>query len=107
MKESLFKSQIIPISLTVVVCVFLIFVLWLEITVLNIFTPSDIVLKVNWKDVLIGLTIYLKTSIDFALYIGRLMHKNTGWKSRVSIEIGTACGNALGTLAILLLWTFF
>ena len=34
-------------------------------------------------DILIGLTIYLKTSIDFAVYIGRLMAKYPGWKNRV------------------------
>lgn len=106
-KESLIKSQIIPISLTFVVCAFLIFVLRLEIGALNKFTANDILLRINWIDVLIGLAIYLKTSVDFAIYIGNLMSGNNGWKSRVAIEIGTAFGNAAGTMAILLIWTFF
>ena len=106
-KESFFKSQIIPLVLTVVVCSGLVFALWGEIHALNIFTSSDISLKVFWIDILIGLTIYLKTSIDFAIYIGNLMSKNSGWKSRVAIEIGTALGNAAGTMVILLVWTFF
>jgi 4-hydroxybenzoate polyprenyltransferase len=35
------------------------------------------------------------------------MYKNPGLKGRVGIEIGTALGNALGTMIILLIWTFF
>ncbi|MBI5229730.1 MAG: hypothetical protein HY981_00260 [Candidatus Magasanikbacteria bacterium] len=93
--------------LTVAVCVGLIGLLWVEIHALNVVTSSDIVLKVFWIDVVIGLTIYLKTSIDFVIYIGNLMSKNSGWKSRVAIEIGTALGNSAGTMAILLVWTFF
>lgn len=107
MKEFFFKSQVIPLFLTVVVCAGLIGALWGEIHVLNRFTSTDILLKVYGVDILIGLTIYLKTSIDFAIYIGNLMSKNSGWKSRVAIEIGTALGNAAGTMAILLVWTFF
>lgn len=107
MKESFFKSQIIPLALTVIVCAGLIFALWGEIHILNKFTPGDISLRIFWVDILIGLTIYLKTSIDFAIYIGNLMSKNNGWKSRVAIEIGTALGNAAGTMVILLVWTFF
>ncbi len=108
MKESLLKNQILPLALTVVVFGILVGILRLEIGLLNHATGSeDILTHVRWADVLVGLVIYLKTSIDFAIYIGRLMAKNTGWRSRVAIEIGTAFGNALGTLAILLIWTFF
>lgn len=107
MKESFLKSQVIPILLTVVVCAFLIIILWLEVIALNKFTVNDILLKINWIDILIGLTIYLKTSVDFAIYIGNLMSENNSWKSRVAIEIGTALGNAVGTMAILLVWAFF
>lgn len=93
--------------LTLVVCVVLVGVLWLEIFGLNQVTATDVILRIRWVDVLVGLTIYLKTSIDFAIFIGRLMSKNPSWKSRIAIEVGTALGNALGTMAILLVWTFF
>ncbi len=106
-KESVFKNQFIPIILTVVVCAVLIGVLWLEIHLLNLFTEVDVVLHVRWYDVLIGATIYIKTAIDFAIYIGNLMEKNRTWQSRIAIEIGTALGNALGTMGILLVWIFF
>jgi hypothetical protein len=56
---------------------------------------------------LLGLTIYLKTSVDFAIFIARLMEGNPGWRSRVAIEIGTAVGNAAGTIAVLAVWAFF
>lgn len=106
-KESFLKAQVIPLSLTVVAFVVLTAFLYLEIRILNHFTLEDIALKINPLDVVIGLTIYLKTAIDFAIFIGNLMHKNPGMKGRISIELGSALGNAAGTMAILLIWTFF
>jgi cadmium resistance protein CadD (predicted permease) len=107
MPDSLLKRQFLPLVLTIVVCAALVGFLWLEIVGLNQLTSTDILLQIHWVDVLVGLTIYLKTSIDFAIFIGLLMSKNASWKSRIAIEVGTALGNALGTMAILLVWTFF
>lgn len=101
------RDQAIALILTVLTCGALVGLLWGEIRLLNVFTSDDISLKIRWADVLIGMTIYLKTSIDFAIFIGRLMDKNKGLKGRIGIEIGTALGNAVGTMAILLIWTFF
>ena len=86
-----------------------VFVLWFEIVVLNRLVISREVIKVHLvlADILVGMTIYLKTSIDFAIFIGRLMSKFPGWKNRIMIEIGTALGNILGTLVILLIWDVF
>ncbi len=107
MPESFLQRQIIPLVLTVVVFAVLVALLFLEIVGLNHLTTTDILLKIRWWDILVGLTIYLKTSIDFAMYIGRLMDKYPTWKGRVAIEIGTAVGNAAGTMIILFVWTFF
>jgi hypothetical protein len=107
LESSLLARQIVPLVLTVVVFFALSGALFLEILILNRFTAEDILTGIRFIDILVGLTIYLKTSIDFAIYIGRLMNQNPGWKSRVAIEIGTALGNAAGTLAILAVWTFF
>lgn len=107
MKESFLKNQVIPVGLTFVTFAALTFVYYGLIRILNGFTSTDISLSLRWYDVLIGLTIYLKTSIDFAIFIGHLMSRNPGWKSRVSIEIGTAVGNTLGTMVVLIIWTFF
>jgi hypothetical protein len=35
------------------------------------------------------------------------MEKNKGLRGRIGIEIGTALGNAVGTMAILLIWSVF
>ncbi len=107
MKNKLLKEQALPLALTWLILLGLIAIYYLEIRFLNIFTKEQISTKINFADVLIGLTIYLKTSIDFAIFMGNLMKSNPGWKNRIAIEIGTALGNALGTLAILLLWDFF
>ncbi|MCA9323948.1 hypothetical protein KC992_02495 [Candidatus Saccharibacteria bacterium] len=106
-KNTNYRDQAVALSLTLMTCAVLVVLLWGEIHVLNRFTSEDIALKVRWADVLVGMTIYLKTAIDFAIFIGRLMEKNKGLKGRIGIEIGTALGNALGTMAILLVWTFF
>lgn len=107
MQKRIIQDQILPIILTVITAGLLVLLLFFEIHALNFFTETDIHLTVRWVDILIGLTIYLKTSIDFAIYIGNLMSQNPGWKSRIAIEIGTAVGNAAGTMIILMLWTFF
>ncbi|MEK7458348.1 MAG: hypothetical protein AAB612_02580, partial [Patescibacteria group bacterium] len=108
-KTRLFPDQILPLLLTGIVFFAVSILLYAEIYLLNrtVVSREHIVLHLRWSDILIGLTIYLKTSIDFAIYIGRLMAKYPGWKNRVMIEIGTAVGNALGTLAILVLWDLF
>jgi hypothetical protein len=106
-KGTFWQQQVLPIALTLVASTALIAVIYAQITFLNRFTTDDISLRVQLADILIGITVYLKTSIDFALFIGNLMRENTGWKNRISIELGTALGNALGTMAVLTLWTFF
>lgn len=107
MNISLFKDQFIPLSLTILSAAALTGILYLVILGLNFATATDIALRIRWVDVLIGMTIYLKTSIDFAIFIARLMDKYPGMKGRIGIEIGTAAGNALGTILILIIWTFF
>lgn len=108
-KEPLFPNQVIPLVLTGVVFTIGIGLLFVEILLLNHFVVAreSIIPQLRLGDILIGLTIYLKTSIDFAIFIGRLMNKFPGWKNRIAIEIGTALGNILGTLLILLIWDLF
>ncbi|MES2225234.1 MAG: hypothetical protein V4480_00305 [Patescibacteria group bacterium] len=106
-RGTLWQRQILPLLLALVVCVFLVALVYVQIRILNHFTTKDISLVVHFSDIIIGVTVYLKTSIDFALFLGNLMRTNGGWKNRISIEIGTALGNALGTMAVLLIWTLF
>jgi cadmium resistance protein CadD (predicted permease) len=107
-KEPLYPNQVIPLSLTLVVCAIGMCMLFVEVYLLNTFGQSGkIILQLRWQDILVGITIYLKTSIDFAIFIGRLMAQYPGWKNRIMIEIGTALGNIAGTIAILFLWNVF
>ncbi len=98
-------SQVIPLSLTVVVLAILLVTLRAAVAVFNLIPfATPIVLQIRLSDVLVGGTIYLKTAIDFAIFMGRLMSTNPGWKKRVAIEVGTAAGNAMGTILIIGLW---
>ncbi len=93
--------------MTVVTFLVLSALIYGEVLILNLFSVKDIVPHIRISDVLVGLTIYLKTSVDFAIFIGNLMAAYPGWKNRIAIEIGTALGNALGTMIVLALWNFF
>lgn len=106
-QKNIFFSQAIPLLLTVVIFMVLSGIIYLEIVFLNRFTSTDISTKILIADVLVGMTIYLKTSVDFAIFIGNLMTEYNRIRHRIAIEIGTAVGNALGTVAIILIWNFF
>lgn len=109
--KSLLFNQVFSIALAFIVFAFLCAFYYAQITFLNSvadnFGLEKILLQINWSDVLIGLTIYLKTSIDFALLISLLMNQYKGLKNRAIIEIGTALGNGIGTMAVLVVWFFF
>lgn len=102
-----FARSSVPIILTGIICLILAGMIRGEIFLMNRFIPEDILLKIRLQDVLIGITIYLKTSVDFAIFIGNLMAQFRGVKNRIMIEIGTALGNALGTMMILGIWNLF
>ncbi|HVZ67543.1 MAG TPA: hypothetical protein VG917_04745 [Patescibacteria group bacterium] len=102
------KEQVIPLLLTFVTFIVVCVIFYFFIHILNLLPSKEkIHPQIRIQDVLVGLTIYLKTSIDFAIFIGNLMRTNPGWKKRIAIEIGTAVGNALGTIVILIIWNFF
>jgi hypothetical protein len=106
--QNWFLTQLVPLLLTFVVFFACWAVLHGEIVVLNMFGNGEsIQLTLLWADILVGMTIYLKTSIDFAIFIGHLMRTHPGWKNRIAIECGTAAGNALGTFVILAIWNYF
>lgn len=102
------QNQLLPLVLTVLTFAGLVALLFLFLSLLNLFPIANkISLQLHPIDILVGLTIYLKTAIDFAIFIGNLMHTYPGVKNRIAIELGTAAGNALGTILILTIWTFF
>lgn len=66
-----------------------------------------VILDFRKREVIFGILIYLKTAIDFAIFMGNLMHTNPGWRKRIAIAFGTSIGNAFGTFLILIVWTLF
>ena len=107
-KSNLTFEQLIPIALTAVIFLSLWGLLFFVIRILNLLpNGAHIALNLRWADILVGAVIYLKTSVDFAVFMGRLQASNPGWQKRIAIEIGTALGNGLGTIGILILWVFF
>lgn len=100
-------SQFFPVAFALIVfgAISLLFLLW--ISIINLLPGEKIILEIRWEDVVVGLTIYLKTSVDFALVIALLMKNFPGLKNRLAIETGTALGNALGTSVILVIWYLF
>lgn len=107
-KMKFLKEQALPITLTIITFVVLVFFFFSLVKLLNLSPLKEkIVPQFLIGDILVGLTIYLKTSVDFAIFIGNLMANNRGWTKRVAIETGTAIGNGLGTVFILLVWSFF
>ncbi|OGM08445.1 hypothetical protein A2159_02570 [Candidatus Woesebacteria bacterium RBG_13_34_9] len=106
--KKVFIQQFIPVSLTIVTFLVLSTCLYGLLLILNSLPLSEkITLDFRKRDILVGIVIYLKTAIDFAIFIGNLMHTNPGWKKRIAIEMGTAIGNAFGTFLILIVWVIF
>lgn len=98
-------SQSIPVALTVVILGVLLAILHALLALFNQIPGTiPILLVIRPQDVLVGATIYLKTEIDFAILIGRLMDLYPGWRNRVALEIGSALGNATGTILVIGIW---
>jgi hypothetical protein len=106
--KKIFIQQLVPIILTVFTFLALSTLLYGLLLFLNSFLlQNQVILDFRKRDVLIGIAVYLKTAIDFAIFIGNLMRTNPGWKKRIAIELGTAIGNAFGTFLVLTVWIFF
>jgi hypothetical protein len=106
--KKIFIEQLVPIILTVFTFFVLSTLLYGFLLFLNSFLlQNQVILDFRKRDVLIGIAVYLKTAIDFAIFIGNLMRTNPGWKKRIAIELGTAVGNAFGTFLVLAIWIFF
>lgn len=101
-------EQAFPIFLTFLTFLGLATLLYGLLLILSSFNVGQpIILDFRRREVLLGVIIYLKTAIDFAIFTGNLMKTNPGWKKRIAIELGTAVGNGFGTFLILIIWTIF
>src|SRR5579884_1100022 len=99
-------KQLAPISLTIITFLLLSAILLVYVRLLNLLPMNNIYAFANLKDVVIGVFIYVKTAIDFALFTANLMVNNKGFKNQIAIELGTQAGNGIGTLLILTIWYF-
>jgi hypothetical protein len=105
--KKFFVERLVPLILTVFTFLVLSTLLYGLLLFLNSFLlQNQVILDFRKRDVLIGIAVYLKTAIDFAIFIGNLMRTNPGWKKRIAIELGTAVGNAFGTFLVLSAWIF-
>jgi hypothetical protein len=98
-----------PLFISLLAFIAFVTLLYFEIQILNQFdfVSEKIGVSVNPLDVFAGFLIYLKTSIDFAIFISVLMAKYPGLKNRFAIEVGTGFGNVLGTMVVLAIWIIF
>ncbi len=104
--RKVFIRKIVPILLAIFTFLGLATVLYGILLILDSLPLTyPIILDFRRREVLIGVVIYLKTAIDFAILMGNLMHTNPGWKKRIAIGLGTAMGNAFGTFSVLTVWT--
>ncbi len=101
-------TQGLPLAISLVSAFIFIGFLVLNIYAINSTFPREPVLfQLRLFDFLIGVYLYLKTSIDFALFIGSMMSTNRGWKNRIGIEWGTTLGNFAGTILVIWIWSIF
>ena len=106
--EKVLKSQIIPLIVAVTSAVFFVGLLFVSISLTNFVFPQEkIHLSIKIFDLLLGFYLYVKTSIDFAVFIGNMLISNPRWKNRLIIEWGTSLGNFCGTILIIWIWSFF
>lgn len=108
MAKIIMKKQLLPLSISF--GLFAIFVV-LTFGILNLLNhlgfSHKLSVQVIWGEVLLGIFIYLKTAVDYALFVGTLMANNTGVKKRIAMNAGTSIGCFIGVTAIAVLWTFF
>ena len=104
--NNIFLRQVVPITLAIILFIILVLSLHDLLTWVNKVHGFNLDLSLHISSIIFGALIYFKTSVDFGIFIGRLMHLYPGWKNRIAIELGTALGNGLGTIAILLIWLF-
>lgn len=101
------KKQLIPISLSLGLFALFSASTYGILLILNCFMSEPLALTLTIGQFLLGIFIYLKTSVDYALFVGGLMEQNPGIRNRIAMNIGTQIGCFIGVTAIVVIWSFF
>lgn len=101
------RKQIVPISISLGMFVLFSVITFYLLHALNTVGPGNILIQFTWGQFLIGMLIYLKTAVDYAIFVGLLMDKNPGTPKRIAMNAGTSTGAFIGVTAIAVLWYFF
>lgn len=83
--------------------------IFISYLLIKVFNNNELALSLDFdlKLVLLGMTIYLKTAVDYAIFVSRLMTNNQGLKSRIAMNAGTSLGAFVGVTAVFILWVYF
>ena len=103
------KNNIIPVSISLALFAafsILTYFILLSLNTLNLITEK-LSTTVVWEQVIIGMLIYFKTAVDYAIFVGLLMDQNVGTKKRIAMNVGTSIGAFIGVTMILVLWALF
>lgn len=94
------------ITLTFYVFFILAILLFLVIYLINLINPKNtIVIKIIPIDILFGLFIYLKTSVDFVVFATNFIKKHRGEKAMELFSLGTSLGNGVGIFLVIFIWS--
>lgn len=96
------NKQLLPIGLSLSL-----FALFSALTYVLVRWLGGLSTEFIWWQFALGIFIYLKTSVDYALFVGGLMGENEGIPKRIAMNVGTQVGCFLGVTMIVILWSFF
>lgn len=103
------KKQFLPIFISLGLFVIFTIITYFLLRFLNTFNiiSEKLSTQLFFSQIGLGIFIYLKTAVDYAIFVGCLMEKNTGTPKRIAMNAGTSIGCFLGVTLITILWSFF
>ena len=103
------ENQIVPIVVSLGGAIVFVGLTFLTILLLNSVDGinNKINLEISFIQIFLGMFIYLKTAVDYAIFVGMMMEKNAGMYKRIAMNAGTSVGCYIGVSLILVLWYFF
>lgn len=104
-KHSFYLKKILLLFINFLIFLLLVFVLFSVIKKANLISGKNpISFKIIVSDILFGIFIYLKTSLDFVIYAGSFIKVNKKIKNLGAFITGTSIGNSAGVFLIIFIW---